>query len=202
MKSAMEVIAEMFVKGLEAMEEKDQTKYCKSMFGKTVQVTFLNFEETILFHFEEMEIDGKRKKWMRYEAHSYPEVRCKSCGWHGFYGDLPKDKRDLISGTKDVDASSAVVQLAEMTGFETVVRCPSCQSMNLQWRHWTHADTDVTLFCRSHWDIGNFGTIMMGPVTARLKGMWFAVTGLLMGWISIKPISKIFTVLKFATLLL
>ena len=202
MKSSMEVVAEMFVKGLEAMEDKDQSKYCRNMLGKTIQLTFLNMEETVIFYFEKMEVDGKFKNWLRYESHSYPEVRCKSCAWKGFYGDLPKEKRDLVSQLQGEAKDSAVAMLAEMTGFETMIKCPTCGSKNLQWRHWMHPHADVVLYCRSHWDIGNFGTVVMGPIPQRLKGLIWMVYAFIRGWVSMKPFSKVLLVLKFASLFL
>ena len=198
MKSPVEVIGEMFIKGLEAKEDREQRKIMKRMFGKVVQLTLMNFNEAVVFFFEELEIEGKKKKWVRYESWPTPMIKCKNCGWKGTWKDLPTQKMDIQ--VSDTDSKTALL-LDKV--IETVEKCPKCGSdRKLYWKDWVHPMANVNLYVTSQWEVGKFGTIIVGPIWVRIKALFNVVISMLKGNTKIVPFSALWTVLNFGAILL
>lgn len=197
MKSALEVIAEMFIKGLEAKEEREQRKIMNRMFGKVVQLTLMNFNEAVVFFFEELEVDGKPKRWVRYESYPTPMLKCKKCGWKGFWKDLPREK--VKFDVPEGDTKSVLLDRVE----ETIEKCPKCGSTNhLYWKDWIHPMANVNLYVTSQWEVGKFGTLIVGPITVRLKALVNVFISMIKGNTKLVPFSEIWTVINFGTILL
>ncbi|NVM04734.1 MAG: hypothetical protein HWN67_20610 [Candidatus Helarchaeota archaeon] len=197
MKSALEVIAEMFIKGLEAKEDREQRKVMNRMFGKVVQLTLMNFNEAVVFFFEELEVDGKPKKWVRYESYPTPMLKCKKCGWKGTWKDLPREK--VKFDVPEGDVKSILLDRVE----ETIEKCPKCNRTNyLYWKDWVHPMANVNLYVSSQWEVGKFGTLIVGPIHVRLKALINVAFSLLKGNTKITPFSALWTVINFGTILL
>ncbi|MFX0141025.1 MAG: hypothetical protein ACFFDN_45725 [Candidatus Hodarchaeota archaeon] len=197
MKSALEVIAEMFIKGLEAKEEREQRKIMNRMFGKVVQLTLMNFNEAVVFFFEELEVEGKPRKWVRYESYPTPMLKCKKCGWKGTWKDLPKEK--VKFDVPEDDVKSILLDRVE----ETIEKCPKCGgTKHLYWKDWVHPMANVNLYVTSQWEVGKFGTLIVGPITVRLKALINVVWSMLKGNTKLVPFSGIWTVINFGTILL
>ncbi|MHA1377204.1 MAG: hypothetical protein ACTSRG_02370 [Candidatus Helarchaeota archaeon] len=200
MKSPVEVIAELFLKGLEGMEDRRQKNVMKKLFGKVIQLTLKNYNEAVVFFFEEVEDPynpGKKRKWMRYQAFPNPMIKCKKCGWNGFWNDLPT-KKMVIEVPED---STQSIQFNDMD--EIVEKCPKCGSeRHLYWKDWVHPLATVNLYVESQWEVGKFGTIMLGPIFIRLKALFNAVISMLRGKTKIVPFSQALLVLNFASMML
>lgn len=196
MKSAVEVIAEMFVKGLEVMPDDRQKKIMEKLFGKVVQLTVMNYNEAVVFFCEEMEVNGERKKWIRYKSFPTPLLKCKNCGWKGNWNDLPLQKKDL-----QLPESDNVLAITEKE--EIVEKCPKCGSeRHLYWKDWVHPYANVNLYVASQWEVGKFGTIMMGPLHVRLKALINAGISMLRGKTKMVPFSQFLLVVNFASMIL
>ena len=121
MKSPGETIAHLFAQGLAGMDDRKQKIVMNKLFGKVIQLSLMNFNEVILFFFEELEDPndpGKKRRWMRYESHPTPMLKCKKCGWKGFWNDLPTAKMGIP------DSENISVSFSDME--ETVEKCPVC----------------------------------------------------------------------------
>lgn len=200
MKSAVEVIAELFLKGLEGMEDRRQKIVMKKLFGKVIQLTLKTYHEAVVFFFEELEDPdnpGKTRKWMRYKAFPNPLLKCKNCGWNGVWTDLPTKKMDIALP----EDSKMEIKFDDMD--ETIERCPKCGSeRHLYWKDWVHPLATVNLYVESQWEIGKFGTIMLGPIHIRLKALFNAVISMLQGKTKIVPFSQALLVFNFASMML
>jgi hypothetical protein len=197
MKSALEVIAEMFIKGLEAKTDSEQRKIMNRMFGKVVQLTLMNMNEAVVFFFEELEVDGRPKKWVRYESYPTPMLKCKKCGWKGTWKDLPREKVKFDIPKDDV--KSILLDRVE----ETIEKCPKCGRTNyLYWKDWIHPMANCNLYVSSQWEVGKFGTLIMGPITVRLKALVNVMMSMLKGKTKVVPFSALWTVINFGTILL
>ncbi|MHA1300757.1 MAG: hypothetical protein ACTSO9_15175 [Candidatus Helarchaeota archaeon] len=200
MKSAVEVIAHLFEQGLEGLPDRKQKILMNKLFGKVVQLTLMNYNEVVVFFFEELDDPnnpGKKRRWMRYESFPNPMIKCKKCGWNGFWNELPK-KKMIIDVPED---SAQEITFDDME--EIVEKCPRCGSdRKLYYKDWTHPLTDVNLYVESQWEIGKFGTIMLGPIHIRLKALFNAVISMLKGKTKIVPFSKALLVFNFASMML
>lgn len=196
MKSPVEVIAEMFAKGLEGMPDRRQRYIMNSLFGKVIQLTMMNYNEAVVFFFEEMEVEGKQRRWMRYQSFPNPMIKCKKCGWKGTWKELPIQK--VVYELPDRENATRITGTEEM-----VEKCPKCGSdRHLYWKDWVHPLADVNLCVASQWEIGKFGTIMVGPIKVRIKGLFNAGISILKGKTKIVPFSKFLLVFNFASMML
>ena len=196
MKSAVEVIAEMFVKGLEVMDDHRQKQVMDRLFGKVIQLTMMNYNEAVVFFCEEMDVDGERKRWIRYESFPTPLIKCTNCGWKGNWKKLPLEKVDL-----HLPDSEHVRALTETE--RTTEKCPKCGSEDkLYWKDWVHPFANVNLYVSSQWEVGKFGTIVLGPPHVRIKALFNALFSMLKGKTKIVPFSQFWLVFNFASMML
>ena len=198
MKSPAEVIGEMMLAGLRSKTAKEREVVMKDLFGTIAQITLPNLTEALVLFFEEMEVDGERKKWLRYQSYPTPWVKCTKCGWTGFYKDLPVTEEEIIIKGKTEDSILGVP-----TKKTVQIECPveTCKSKKLKYKDWVHPHAQVVIY-GSHWSIGAMGDIMVGPIGHRLKGLLNAVKLMVKGEIAMKPISQILGAMKVAKLMM
>ncbi|MHA1385041.1 MAG: hypothetical protein ACTSR3_14935 [Candidatus Helarchaeota archaeon] len=186
MKSPAEVIGEMMLAGLRSKTKEEQKKSMKHLYGKVAQITLPNLTEALVLFFEDVEVGGEKKKWIRYESFPTPRVKCmaKNCTWRGFYKDLPirEEKIKLPEGAETSILGTPTKKIIE-------VKCPVCGSSKLRFKEWVHPDADVVMY-GSHWDIGSLGDLVVGPIGHRLKGLAKTLWLVLRGRVKISPVSK------------
>lgn len=187
MKSPAEVIGEMMLAGLRSKTKEEQKKSMEGLYGKIAQITLPNLTEALVLFFEDVEVGGETKKWLRYKSFPTPRVKCasKNCTWKGFYQDLPirEEVIKLPEGAEDSILGTPTKKIVE-------VKCPKCGSSKLRFKDWAHPDADVIMY-GSHWDIGSLGDLMVGPVGHRLKGLVNTLLKVLRGKVKISPASKL-----------
>ncbi len=196
MKSPAEVIGEMMLAGLRSKTQEERVKVMDDLFGMIAQITLPNLTEALVLFFEEMEVDGERKKWLRYQSYPTPWVRCEKCGWTGFYGELPVKEEKI-----EIKGKAADSILGVPTKKTVQIECPICQGKNLKYKDWVHPHAKVVIY-GSHWSIGAMGDIMVGPIGHRLKGLLNAMKLMIKGEIAMKPISQIMEAMKVAKLMM
>ncbi|MHC1592260.1 MAG: hypothetical protein ACXQS8_09250 [Candidatus Helarchaeales archaeon] len=196
MKSPGEVIGEMVIAGLRSKTQEEQEKDMKALFGKIAQITLPNLTEALVIFFEEMEVDGQKKKWVRYESHPTPWVRCKDCAWIGLWTDLPvKEEKHELPGTVD----EAII--GTPTKKTVQIECPKCGSKRLKYKNWEHPHADIVIY-GSHWDIGCLGDILVGGIGPRLAAVFKALKIMITRRVWLKPLPKIFTAMRVAKLMM
>ncbi|MHA1145042.1 MAG: hypothetical protein ACTSRW_09925 [Candidatus Helarchaeota archaeon] len=196
MKSPGEVIGEMIVAGLRSKTREEQEKDMKKLFGKIAQITLPNLTEALVIIFEEMEVDGEKKRWVRYESHSTPWIKCKACGWHGLWKDLPiKEEKIVLPDTAQESVIGAPTK-------KVVQReCPRCGSRKLKYKNWQHPHADIVIY-GSHWDIGNLGDIMVGGIGHRLAALANVALIMIKRKVWLSPLTKLFTAMRVAKLMM
>ena len=196
MKSPAEVIGEMMLAGLRSKTEKERKAVMNDLFGTIAQITLPNLTEALVLFFEEMEVDGERKKWIRYKSYPTPWVKCHYCGWIGFYGELPvREEKIEIKGQKEDSL------LGVPTKKIVEIKCPVCGNRKISFKQWTHPHAQIVIY-GSHWDIGALGDMMVGPVGHRLKGLANAVIKLVKGDVKLSPLSQLMKAMAVAQLLM
>lgn len=198
MKSPGEVIGEMIIAGLRSKTREEQKKEMDKLFGTIAQITLPNLSEALVIIFEEMEVDGKKKKWVRYESHSTPWVKCKSCGWVGLYKDLPV-KEVKIQLPPQAQESMAIIGTPTKKIIQ--IECPRCSSNRLKYKNWEHPHADVVIY-GSHWDIGSMGDLMVGGIGHRVKAMGKMLLIMMQRRVWLSPMTKLMLAMKVAKLMM
>lgn len=189
MKSPAEVIGEMMLAGIRSKTKEEQKKSMDKLFGKTAQITLPNLTEALVLFFEEVEVGGEKKKWLRYQSFPTPHVKCmnKNCHWKGFYKDLPIREEEIKLPQK-AEGEESILGTPIKKIVE--VKCPKCGQKKLRFKDYAHPDADVIMY-GSHWDIGSLGDLVVGPIGHRLKGLTKMLLLVTKGKVKISPISKI-----------
>ena len=198
MKSSAEVIGEMMLAGIRSKTKEEQTKCMKGLYGKIAQITLPNLTEALVLFFEDVEVGGETKKWLRYQSYPTPRVKCvsKNCTWKGYYRDLPirEEEIKLPKGAEESILGTPTKKIVE-------VKCPKCGSSKLKFKDWEHPDADVIMY-GSHWDIGGLGDLVVGPIVHRLKGLAKTLWLVLRGKVKMNPISKALLGVKVGRLMM
>ena len=200
MKSPAEVIGEMILAGLRSKPKDEQKKVMEQLFGKVAQITLPNLTEALVIFFEEVEVNGEKKKWLRYESFRTPHVKCmnKNCQWKGFYQELPVREEEIKLPERE-EGDEAILGTPVKKIVE--IKCPKCGHNKLRYKDFEHPDADVIMY-GSHWDIGAMGDLVVGPIGHRIKGLARMLLMVLRGRIKISPISKIFLGIKVGRLMM
>ena len=196
MKTPAEVIGEMMLAGLRSKTKEERVEVMDDLFGLIAQITLPNLTEALVLFFEEMEVDGEKKKWIRYKSYPTPWVKCTKCGWIGFYGDLPVTEEKIIIKGKTEDSILGIP-----TKKTVQIECPECGGKKLKYKDWVHPHAKVVIY-GSHWSIGAMGDLMVGPIGHRLKGLLNAVKLMVKGDIKMQPISQIMGAMAVAKLMM
>ncbi len=198
MKSPAEVIGEMMLAGLRSKTKDEQKKSMDSLYGKVAQITLPNLTEALVLFFEDVEVGGETKKWIRYKSYPTPRVKCvsKNCAWRGFYRDLPirEEKIVLPKGAEESILGQPTKKIVE-------TKCPKCGGKKLRFKDWEHPDAELIMY-GSHWDIGGLGDLVVGPIGHRLKGLAKTMLLLIRGRVKMTPISKMLLGIKVGRLMM
>ncbi|MHA1894851.1 MAG: hypothetical protein ACTSX4_10135 [Candidatus Helarchaeota archaeon] len=141
MKSPAEVIGEMVLAGLRSKTAKERKEVMEDLFGTIAQITLPNLTEALVIFFEEMEVNGEKKKWIRYKSYPTPWVKCKKCGWIGFYKDLLIKEEEIEIRGKAEDSI-----LGTPTKKTVQIKCPICGDRRLYYKQWVHPHAQVVIY--------------------------------------------------------
>ncbi|MFX1449546.1 MAG: hypothetical protein ACFFCM_01815 [Promethearchaeota archaeon] len=201
MKSPAEVIGEMMLAGIRSKTKEEQKKSMEDLFGITAQITLPNLTEALVLFFEEVEVGGEKKPWLRYKSYPTPMVKCmnKKCKWRGFYKDLPIHEEEIKLPPRPEGEEESIMGTPTKKIVE--IKCPKCGHTKLRYKDWVHPHADVVMY-GSHWDIGGLGDLVVGPIVHRLKGLARTMLLLIKGRVKMTPISKALLGVKVGRLMM